>query len=195
MEKAFIHGTADVSGQANIGKNAKIWHHAQIRENAKIGSNCIIGKNAYIDHDVLIGNNVKIQNNALVYYGSKIEDGVFIGPNVCLTNDKIPRAITKDGKLKDNKDWNAGSILIKKGASIGAATVILPGTIIGKFAMVGAASLVTKDVPDYALVYGNPAKLKGYVCKCGAKITKIVEKGDKLILFCSKCKEKILTKK
>lgn len=195
MEKAFIHWTADVSEQAKLGKNAKIWHHAQIRENAKIGSNCIIGKNVYIDHGVTIGNNVKIQNNALVYYGSKIEDGVFIGPNVCLTNDKLPRAITKDGKLKDNKDWNAGRILIKKGASIGAAAVILPGITIGQFAMVGAASLVTKDAPDYALVYGNPAELKGYVCKCGAKIAKIVEKAGNLALFCSKCKEKILTKK
>lgn len=195
MEKAFIHGTADVSEQAKIGKNAKIWHHAQIRENAKIGSNCIIGKNVYIDHDVLIGNNVKIQNNALIYFGSTIEDGVFIGPNVCLTNDKAPRAITPDGRLKTKEDWHTGATLVKKGASIGASSVILPDVTIGQFAMVGAASLVAKDVPDYAVVYGNPAKQMGYVCKCGAKIAKVEEKGSNLELFCSKCKEKIITKK
>ena len=93
------HKTAEVSKNTKIGKNVYIWHHAQIRENAKIGNNCIIGKNVYIDHDVIIGNNVKIQNNSSIYFGSKIEDGVFIGPHVCLTNDKSPRAITKEGKL------------------------------------------------------------------------------------------------
>ena len=189
------HKTAEVSKNTKIGKNVYIWHHAQIRENAKIGNNCIIGKNVYIDHDVIIGNNVKIQNNSSIYFGSKIEDGVFIGPHVCLTNDKSPRAITKEGKLKTNKEWNAEKIIVKKAASVGATSVILPDVTIGQFAMVGAGSVVTKDVPDYGLVYGNPAKLNGYVCKCGIKITKIDERGNNLILRCSKCKEKIVTKK
>lgn len=191
----MMHKTAEVSDKAVVSPDAIIWHHAHVRENARIGRNCIIGKNVYIDHDVAIGDNVKIQNNALIYFGSKIEDGVFIGPNVCLANDKTPRAITSDGKLKTNEGWNAGKILIKKGASIGASSVILPDITIGKFAMVGAASLVAKNVPDYALVYGNPAKQIGYVCKCGAKITKVEEKGNNLELHCSKCKEKITTKK
>lgn len=187
----YIHDTADVSKAARIGKNVYIWHQCQIRENASIGDNCILGKNVYVDHHVKIGNNVKIQNNCSIYFGSQIEDGVFIGPHVCLTNDKIPRAITKEGRLKGSEDWSAAKILIKKGASIGAASVILPNIVIGQFAMIGAASVVTKNVPDYALVYGNPAKLISYVCKCGRKITKIEEIRNNLILYCPKCKEKI----
>ena len=194
MEKPFIHATADVSKCAKLGANVKVWNNCQIRENARIGSNSILGKNVYIDHDVAIGSNVKVQNNALVYFGSKIEDGAFIGPNVCLANDKAPRAIAKNGKLKTDKDWDAGAIIVRNGASIGAGSVVLPGVVIGKFAMIGAGSLVTKNVPDYSLVYGNPAKLKGYVCACGAKITKMEEKGKNLVLYCSKCRERIVTK-
>jgi len=138
---------------------------------------------------------VKIQNNCSIYQGSKIEDGVFIGPNTCLTNDKEPRAINTDGTLKEQSDWKVGKILVKIGASIGASSVILPGVTIGQFAMIGAGSVVTKDVPEYAVVYGNPADIRGYVCKCGAKITKIEEKDDKLVLYCNDCKEKITTNK
>jgi UDP-2-acetamido-3-amino-2,3-dideoxy-glucuronate N-acetyltransferase len=170
MENAFIHGTADVSEQAKIGKNTKVWNQSQIRENASIGGNCILGKNVYIDHDVKIGDNVKIQNNALIYFGSTIEEGVFIGPNVCLTNDKAPRAITPDNKLKASEDWNVDKIMVKKGTSIGAGSIVLPGVVIGKFAMIGAGSVVTQDVPDYALVYGNPAKVRGKVDKSGNKV-------------------------
>lgn len=194
MNKAYIHHTADVSKKARIGNNTKIWHQCQVREKSSIGRNCILGKNVYIDHNVNIGNNVKIQNNCSVYFGSKIEDGVFIGPHVCLTNDKAPRAITRYGRAREAKDWDCGSILIKEGASVGAGSIVLPDVVVGKFAMIGAGSVVTKNVPDYALAYGNPAKLNGYVCTCGAKITKIEEKGNKLMLSCSKCKEKITTK-
>ena len=162
--------TAIISKDAKIGKNTKVWHFTQIRENAKIGDNCIIGKNCYIDFDVKVGNNVKVQNNCSIYHGSTIEDGVFIGPHACLTNDKVPRAINEDGSLKSNSDWEVGKILIKKGASIGAGSIILPNVTIGQFAMVGAGSVVTKDVPDYGLVYGNPAKLNGYVNKKGEMV-------------------------
>ncbi len=170
MEKVKIHSSADVSAKAKIGSNTKIWHQSQVRENAIIGENCILGKNVYIDHDVKIGNNVKIQNNSSVYSGSIIEDGVFIGPHVCLTNDKTPRAITPDGKLKTENDWKVGKITVKKGASVGAGSVVLPGVVVGEFVMVGAGSVVTKDVPNFALVYGNPAKVAGKVDKNGNKI-------------------------
>lgn len=166
----MIHPTAEVSPKARIGKGTSIWNQAQIREDAQIGDNCIISKNVYIDFEVRIGNNVKIQNNVSVFHGVTIEDGVFVGPHVCFTNDKKPRAINPDGKLKKSEDWEISKILIKKGASIGANSTILPGVKIGKFALIGAGSVVTKDVPNYALIVGNPSKQVGYVCKCGKKL-------------------------
>jgi UDP-2-acetamido-3-amino-2,3-dideoxy-glucuronate N-acetyltransferase len=170
MNLTQIHSTADVSKQARIGPKTKIWHQSQVRENAVIGDNCIIGKNVYIDHDIEIGNNVKIQNNSSIYFKSIIEDGVFIGPHVCLTNDKNPRAGSDDGKLKTDSNWEAGKIIVKKGASIGAGSIILPDITIGEFAMIGAGSVVTKDVPDHALVYGNPSKMYGKVDNKGNKV-------------------------
>lgn len=165
-----VHLTAEVSDKARIGEGTSIWHHSQIRENARIGKNCIIGKNVYVDFDVSIGNNVKIQNNVSVYHGVAIEDGVFIGPHVCFTNDKFPRAINPDGTLKKGDDWEVSKTLIKKGASVGANSTIISGITIGEWALVGAGSVVTKDVPDYGLVCGSPARLVGYVCKCGKKL-------------------------
>ncbi len=173
MINYFIHPTAEVSQNSKIGKDCKIWHQAQIREKTKIGKNCIIGKGVYIDFNVSIGNNVKIQNYALIYHTTIIEDGVFIGPNVCFTNDKNPRAIDKKGLLKKDNNWQSGTIIVKKGASIGAGSTILPDITIGKYAMVGAGSVVTKDVPDFGLIYGNPAKLHGYVNEEGKILKKI----------------------
>jgi len=170
MENTFKHPTADVSEHAKLGKNTKIWHQCQIRENAVVGNNCILGKNVYIDHDVKIGSNVKIQNNSSIYFSSEIEDDVFIGPHVCLTNDKVPRSTSDTKEIKKSEDWNVGKIIIKKGASIGAGTTILPDVTIGKYAMIGAGSVVTKNIPDFGLVYGNPAKLEGHVDKSGNKI-------------------------
>ena len=165
-----IHKTAEVSDKAKIGEGTSVWNNAQVRENAEIGKNCIISKNVYIDFGVKIGNNVKIQNNASVYHGVKIEDGVFIGPHVCFANDKTPRAITENGNLKKSDDWEVGKITVKKGASIGAGSIILPDITIGEYAMIGAGSVVTKNVPNYALVYGNPAEIKGKVDKSGNKL-------------------------
>lgn len=163
----FIHPTADVSPQAVIGPGTRIWHQAQVRERACIGENCIIGKGAYIDLDVTIGDNVKIQNGVFVYHGVTVEDGVFLGPGVILTNDKLPRAINPDGSLKSDADWKVSLTLIRRGAAVGARTVILPGVTVGEFALIGAGAVVTRDVPPHGLGYGNPARLHGYVCRCG----------------------------
>ena len=179
----MIHLTADVSPEAKIGNNVKIWHQAQVREAASIGDNCILAKNVYVDKNVVIGSNCKIQNNSSLYNGTTIEDGVFIGPYCVLTNDRYPRAVNVDESIKQDTDWTEGRILVKEGASLGASVIVLPNVTIGKLAMVGAGSVVTQNVPDYGLVYGNRAKLYGYVCKCGRKL----EEGKKAGEHCEIC--------
>ena len=188
----MIHETADVSKDAKIGNNTKIWHQSQVRENAEIGENCIISKNVYICAGVKIGNNVKIQNNVSVYQGVNIKDGVFVGPHVCFTNDLLPRAINLDGSLKtsctfDECDWKVSSTVVNYGASIGANSTVVCGVNIGKFALIGAGSVVTKNVPDHGLVFGNPARLKGFVCACANKLELKEEKETNCIMHCEKC--------
>ena len=163
MNNYFAHPTTDISQDAVIGDGCKLWNSVQIRERAHLGKNCILGKNVYVDEGVQIGDNCKIENNCSLYHGTTLEDGIFIGPHVTTTNDKLPRAINKDGSLKSGDDWVVGKIHFKRGASIGAGSIILPDVTIGTFALVGAGSLVTKDVPDYALVYGSPARVHGRV--------------------------------
>lgn len=163
----YIHPTAIVEKQVRLGENVKIWNFVHIREKAVIGENSILGKGVYIDFGVRIGSNCKIQNNASIFHGVTIKNGVFIGPHVCFSNDKYPRAITANGKLKSASDWDVSKTVIDEGVSIGANSTILPGIKIGKFAMIGAGTVVTKDVPDYALVYGNPGKICGKVDKEG----------------------------
>jgi len=165
-----IHPTAEVSPLAEIGAGSIIWHQAQVREGARLGRRCIVGKGAYIDFDVHIGDNTKIQNRVSVYHGATIEDGVFLGPHACLTNDKLPRAVNPDGSPKGAEDWDVGPILVRTGAAIGAGAVVLPGVTIGRWAMVGSGAVVTRDVPDYGLVWGNPARLHGFVCPCGHRL-------------------------
>jgi UDP-2-acetamido-3-amino-2,3-dideoxy-glucuronate N-acetyltransferase len=167
----IIHPTADVAKNTIIGENTQIWHQAQIREGTKIGAHCIIAKGVYIDENTIIGNNVKIQNYASLYHTVIIEDGVFIGPYVCITNDRFPRAISPDGTIKSENDWTSGTTIIRKGASLGAGTIVVPNIEIGAFAMIGSGSLVTKNIPTQALVYGHPATIQGYVCICGVKLT------------------------
>ncbi|HYM52217.1 MAG TPA: acyltransferase [Candidatus Dormibacteraeota bacterium] len=162
-----IHPTADVAPTAEIGPGTSIWNQAQVREGARIGSGCVIGKNVYVDIGVVVGDNVKIQNNSSLYHGVTVEDGVFIGPHVCFTNDKRPRAVNRDGSPKSDADWQVTPILVRRGAALGAASVILPGVTVGRWAMVGSAAVVTRDIADYELVVGNPARRIGSACPCG----------------------------
>jgi acetyltransferase-like isoleucine patch superfamily enzyme len=186
-QQVTIHPSANVSDRAVIGPGTKIWHEAQVREDAHIGKQCILGKGVYVDFGVHIGDHVKIQNRVSVYHGVTIEDGVFVGPHVCFTNDKIPRAITPDGRPKADSDWVLGHTTVRRGASIGAHSVILPDLVIGEFAMVGSGSVVTKSVPDCGLVAGNPARLIGFVCPCGYRLKLIERISTTVTMECTKC--------
>ena len=163
----MIHPTADIERGAQIGADTRIWHFVHVRSGATLGANCTLGDNVYVDAGVVIGNNVKLQNRVSVYRGVTLEDGVFVGPHATFTNDPYPRSITPDGRLLDHDDWPAVPTLVRYGASIGASSVVIAGVTIGRWAMVGAGSVVTHDVPDHGLVIGRPARLVGYACCCG----------------------------
>jgi UDP-2-acetamido-3-amino-2,3-dideoxy-glucuronate N-acetyltransferase len=164
-----IHSTAEVDAGVEIGAGTRVWHGAQIRLGARIGRECIIGKNVYIDTDVILGDRCKVQNNASLYHGLMVEGGVFIGPHAIFTNDRVPRAITPNGSLKGGEDWTVGKTLVCYGASIGAGAIIVTGITIGRWAMVGAGAVVTRDVPDFGLVVGNPAQLMCYISAGGQR--------------------------
>ncbi len=166
---ARIHATATVAASAVVGDRSQIWMHCQIREDVRLGEDCILGKNIYLDSGVQIGHRVKIQNNVSVFAGVTIEDGVFVGPHVCFTNDKVPRAVNPDGSLKAATDWQITDTRVQTGAAIGANSTIVCGVTIGAWAMVGSGSVVTRSVPAYALVYGNPARVQGWVTPSGER--------------------------
>ncbi len=157
----FKHPTAVIDDGAEIGENTKIWHFAHVRGGAKIGRDCIVGKGCYIDTGVSIGDRCKIQNLVSVYNGVTLEEDVFVGPHAVFTNDLKPRAFG---------NWEVVYTFVKKGASIGANATIVCGIEIGSYAMIGAGAVVTKPVPPHGLVIGVPARLVGYVCKCGERI-------------------------
>lgn len=161
MESYFVHESSYIDVDVEIGEGTKIWHFCHIQSGARIGKNCSLGQNVNISNNVKIGNDVKIQNNVSVYEGVELEDGVFCGPSCVFTNDLTPRAEFPKGTAGYKKT------LVGKGASIGANATIICGHVIGKYAMVGAGAVVTKDVPDFAMVSGVPARIVGYVNKEG----------------------------
>ncbi len=181
-----IHPTAEVSDKAIIGERTRIWHQVQVREGARIGQECIIGKGAYIDFDVIIGSRCKLQNGVYVYHGATLEDGVFLGPGVMLLNDKNPRAVNPDGSLKSDADWAISPTFVGQGAGIGGGAIVLPGVSIGNWAIVGSGAVVTKDVPAYGLVYGNPARLTGFVSPHGQRMVVLQKRADVVNMSCPK---------
>ena len=170
-----FHESSYVDKGAQVGSGTKIWHFSHLMKNTKVGNNCSIGQNVNIGSRAILGNNVKVQNNVSIYDDVIIEDDVFCGPSCVFTNVINPRSfiIRKDEYKKT---------LIKKGATIGANATIVCGITLGKYCFIGAGAVVTRDVPDYALVHGNPAKIRGWMCKCGNKLD------DKHV--CTVCGEK-----
>lgn len=165
----FVHPSAVVEDGAIVGAGTKIWAQVQVRVGARIGAQCILGRNSFVDCDVVLGDRVKVQNNASLYEGVELESGVFIGPHVIFTNDKVPRAVNPDGTLKRPEDWQCGRTLVQEGAALGAGVVVVTGVTIGRWAMVGSGAVVTRDVPDHALLVGNPAHQIGWVSAAGTR--------------------------
>jgi len=163
MTNYFVHDSATVDDGAIIGAGSKVWHYSHIMGTAQIGEDCSLGQNVFIADHVRVGNGVKIQNNVSLYEGVILEDDVFCGPSCVFTNVYNPRSAVpkKDQYLKTH---------IKHGVSIGANATIICGNTIGEFAFIGAGTVVTKDIPPFALVYGNPSRVMGWVCYCGEKL-------------------------
>ena len=176
----FVHESSYIDAPCEIGEGTKVWHFSHIMKHSKVGRNCNIGQNVFISSGVVIGNNVKIQNNVSVYTGVTCEDDVFLGPSCVFTNVINPRSF-----IERKEEYK--QTIVKKGATIGANATIVCGYKVGKYALVGAGAVVTKDVPDYALVVGNPAGIIGYVCECGNRLSKSNNK-----YICSLCSKKYL---
>ena len=177
-KKFFVHESSYVDEGVTIGEGTKIWHFSHISKGATIGSGCNLGQNVFVGNGVRIGNKVKIQNNVSVYEGVELEDYVFCGPSMVFTNVRTPRCEFPRNTAADYK-----KTLVKRGASIGANATVVCGITLGRNAFVGAGSTVTKDVPDYAVVYGNPARVRGYMCACGDTIVA----ADAKVLQCKRC--------
>ncbi len=182
-EKFFVHKSSFIDENVSIGEGTKIWFFSHILKGAVIGKNCIIGQNVMIGLDVIIGNGCKIQNNVSVYEGVILEDGVFCGPSCVFTNVFTPRAFIE----RKNEFMPT---IVKKGATIGANATVVCGTVLGRYCFIGAGAVVTKDIPDYALVYGAPAKVQGWVCECGVKLA-----FNKTTAVCKRCGSQYLKEK
>lgn len=175
----FVHESSFVDEGAQIGKGTKIWHFCHVMGTARIGERCNIGQNVFIQSDVIMGNNVKIQNNVSVYTGVILEDDVFLGPSMVFTNVTNPRSHV-------NRREEYQTTLVKRGASIGANATVVCGVTLGQYCFIGAGSVVTRDVPDYALVYGNPGRIQGWMCQCGTRMT-FHPTGTRELATCEAC--------
>jgi UDP-2-acetamido-3-amino-2,3-dideoxy-glucuronate N-acetyltransferase len=174
---AFVHQTAEIEPGAVLGEGTRVWHQGHVRRGAVIGAGCNLGKNVFVDEGVVIGDRVKIQNNVSVYYGVELCDDVFVGPSAVFTNDHKPRA--------HSDDWQVSRTVVRSGASIGANATIVCGIVVGANALVGAGSVVTKDVADHQLVHGNPARPRGWVCRCGEIVSRAEQLPEEL--SCADC--------
>ena len=181
MSKVYVDPTAVIDDGVTLGDGTKVWHFVHIMGGARIGKNCVVADYVSVGRGVKIGDNVKLENRATVYEGVTVEDNVFVGPHVTFTNDLYPRSF--------NKDWKTVPTTVKRGSSIGAGSVIVCGVTVGEYAMIGAGSTVTCDVPAYALAFGNPARIRAFVCRCGKKLTVSKKTEAQVLMTCSACKE------
>jgi len=179
VSKVTVPPTSFVDKTAVIGEGTRVWNFVHVRENAEIGKECVLADYVYVGRAVKIGNNVKLENRATVYQGVTIRDKVFVGPHVTFTNDPYPRSFSTD--------WKILPTLVKEGASIGAGTVIRCGVTIGEYVLIGAGSVVTEDVPPHALAYGNPARIRGFVCRCSRKLEPEEKKKTCVLMRCQFC--------
>ena len=186
MTAPRIHPTAEVSDGAEIGEGTVVWNDAQVRERARIGADCVLAKGVYVDAGVVVGDRCKLENYVSVFAPAVLEDGVFLGPAVVVTNDRVPRAVNPDGTRKGAEDWAPLAVTVRTGAAVGAGSVLLPGVDIGRWALVGAGAVVRADVPPHGLVVGNPSRLVGYVCACGARLDNVETSGT----VCPTCVER-----
>ena len=179
-QEFFAHETTCIDDGAVIGAGTRIWHFSHIMSNSTIGKNCNLGQNVVVSPDCVVGDNVKIQNNVSVYTGVTLEDNVFCGPSMVFTNVINPRSqIERKNEYKKT--------LVKRGATIGANATIICGNTLGQYCFIGAGSVVTREVPDYGLVVGNPGRLRGYVCYCGDKLKFGVDETDVSGVVCDSC--------
>jgi acetyltransferase-like isoleucine patch superfamily enzyme len=175
----FIHHTADVAASASVGTGTQVWHQAQLMDGVQVGTGCTIGKGAFLGAGTRLGDLVKVGNYANLF-GPTVEDGAFIAPLACVMEDPAPRAVNPDGTKKGQADFQRLPVTIRAGASIGGGALILPGVTVGRMAMISAGSVVHRDVPDHAVVAGNPARHVGYACVCGWRLD------EHLVCACSR---------
>ena len=168
--EAFVHETATIDEPCHLGEGTKIWHYTHVMAGARIGARCNIGQNVYVDHEVVIGDGCKVQNNVSVYKGVTLEDGVFCGPSMVFTNVMNPRAFIE-------RKHEFRPTLVQRGATLGANCTIVCGVTIGRYALIGAGSVITRDVPDYAMVYGVPGRQQGWISEEGSALDAADEAG------------------